>query len=310
MEIKHIQDYQEIFESQDTVLVLGYFDALHRGHQALFEHARSIAKIEQLKIVSLTFKESPKLAFSRFTPDLLKHITYPEQRYRKFAEFGVDSLYLVDFTSAFAQVSSDDFITHYISRLKAKHIVVGFDYKFGHNRTNSDYLARNYSGQVHVINEVTEDSEKISSTRIRNLIKKGDVAKVNQLLGYEISTRGIVVHGDARGRTIGFPTANLAPTDRTFLPANGVYITDVIVRGNKYRSMTSVGKNSTFGGKELRLEVNIFDFEGDIYGETIEIIWLDRIREMTKFGGIEDLVERLAIDKETALNWKKDSQLY
>lgn len=310
MEIKHIQDYQEIFESQDTVLVLGYFDALHRGHQALFEYARRIAKTEQLKIVSLTFKESPKLAFSRFTPDLLRHITYPEQRYRKFAEFGVDSLYLVDFTSAFAQVSSDDFITHYISRLKANHIVVGFDYKFGHNCTNSDYLARNYSGQVHVIDEVTEDSEKISSTRIRNLIKKGDVAKVNQLLGYELSTRGIVVHGDARGGTIGFPTANLAPTDRTFLPANGVYITDVIVRGNKYRSMTSVGKNSTFGGKELRLEVNIFDFEGDIYGETIEIIWLDRIREMIKFGGIEDLVERLAIDKETALNWKKDSQLY
>ncbi|AEF25252.1 riboflavin biosynthesis protein [Streptococcus parauberis KCTC 11537] len=130
----------------------------------------------------------------------------------------------------------------------------------------------------------------------------------NQLLGYDFTTRGMVVHGDARGRTLGFPTANLAPIDRTYLPADGVYVTDVLVNGRIYRSMTSIGKNITFGGDELRLEVNIFDFDGDIYGESLEIIWLDKIRDMAKFEGIEDLIDQLNNDKEIALNWKKDSK--
>ncbi|MBA2796509.1 bifunctional riboflavin kinase/FAD synthetase [Streptococcus porcinus] len=303
MNIKHIKIAEEIFEPEETILVLGYFDGLHRGHKALFDRAQAIAAKESLKVVTFTFTESPKLAFARFEPELLLHIVYPEKRYEKFAEYGVDNLYLVDFTTAFSKITSDNFIKEYIGRLNAKHIIVGFDYKFGHNRTNSDYLQRNFEGTVHTIEEISYEDRKISSTWIRELIKKGDVAKVNQLLGYEFSTRGMVVHGDARGRTLGFPTANLAPIDRTYLPADGVYVTDVIVNGQCYRSMTSIGKNITFGGTELRLEANIFDFNREIYGESIEIIWLEKIREMTKFEGIEDLVEQLKRDKKIALNW-------
>lgn len=304
MKVKQITSAIDIDQAEDTVLVLGYFDGLHRGHKALFDKAREIAEKESLKIVTLTFNETPKLAFARFNPELLLHIAYPEKRYAKFAEYGVDSLYLIDFTTAFSKVSSDDFIKDFIGNLKAKHIVVGFDYKFGHNRTNSDYLQRNFEGKVHTIEQVSEEGRKISSTWIRELIKEGLVAKVNQLLGYELSTRGMVVHGDARGRTLGFPTANLAPIDRTYLPADGVYVSDVLVAGKRYRAMTSIGKNITFGGTELRLEANIFDFDQEIYGESIEIIWLEKIREMTKFEGIEDLVDQLNADKEIALNWK------
>lgn len=303
MEITQIKSYQDIAENDETILVLGYFDGLHLGHKALFDQAKKLAEKESLKIVTLTFNESPKLAFTRFTPDLLLHITYPEKRYEKFSEYGVDHLYLIDFTTDFSKVSSDDFIKYYIGQLKAKYIVVGFDYKFGHNRTNSDYLQRNFEGKVYTIDEVSIDGRKISSTWIRELIKEGNVSKINQLLGYEFSTRGMVVHGDARGRTLGFPTANLAPIDRTYLPADGVYVTDVIVNGKRHRSMTSIGKNVTFGGTELRLEANIFDFDRDIYGESIEIIWLSKIREMTKFSGIEDLVDQLHADKQIALEW-------
>ena len=110
----------------------------------------------------------------------------------------------------------------------------------------------------------------------------------------------LVVHGDARGRTIGFPTANLAPIDRTFLPADGVYVADVVIDGKRYRSMTSLGKNVTFGGTELRLEANIFDFEGDIYGKTIEVFWLDYIRDMIKFNNIDELCAQLEADKKIA----------
>ncbi|MCA1358487.1 bifunctional riboflavin kinase/FAD synthetase [Streptococcus iniae] len=306
MKITQIKSFEEINETKDTILVLGYFDGLHKGHKALFDKAKELAEKKNLKIVSLTFNESPKLAFARFSPELLLHISYPEQRYHKFAEYGVEELYLLDFTTTFSKVSSDDFIKNYIGKLRAKHIVVGFDYKFGHNRTDSDYLQRNFDGTVYTIDEVSINNRKVSSTWIRELIQAGDVNKANQLLGYEFLTRGMVVHGDARGRTLGFPTANLAPIDRTYLPADGVYVADVLVNKKRYRSMTSIGKNVTFGGKELRLEANIFDFDGDIYGESIEIIWLDKIRDMTKFDGIEDLISQLNKDKEIALNWKKD----
>lgn len=305
MNIFKIRSHEDIDCQEASVLVLGYFDALHKGHQKLFAQAQKIAKKKKLKITVLTFSESPQLAFSRFSPELLNHINYPEKRYAKFEEYGVDNLYLTDFTSAFAKISSDDFITNYIQTLKAKAIVVGFDYKFGHDKTDSAYLEQHFSGQVITIPEVQYQDEKISSTRVRQLISQGDVAQVNHLLGYEFSTRGIVVHGDARGRTIGFPTANLAPIDRTYLPADGVYVADVIVSGKRYHSMTSIGKNVTFGGTELRLEANIFDFDGDIYGERIEILWLDKIREMIKFNSTDDLVKQLEADKEFALNWGK-----
>lgn len=308
MEIQEIKNYKDIKVSQDSVLVLGYFDGLHRGHKALFDKAKEIADRDNLQVVVLTFKESPRLAFVKFTPDLLLHLTSPEKRYAKFAEYGVDRLYLADFTTTFSKTSSDDFIKYYIDSLSAKTIVVGFDYKFGHDRKDATDLAQQFNGDVVVVPEVQDNGEKISSTRIRQLIFDGNIKEVNRLLGYNFSTRGIVVHGDARGRTIGFPTANLAPIDRTFLPADGVYVSDVLVDGKRYRAMTSIGKNVTFGGTDLRLEVNIFAFEGDIYGESIEIIWLDKIRDMVKFNGIDDLVVQLKSDKSIALNWKKDSQ--
>lgn len=309
MEIQRIKDYKDITNAKDSVLVLGYFDGLHRGHKALFDKAKEIAKRDNLALTVLTFNESPRLALSRFTSDLLLSLTSPEKRYEKFAEYGVDYLYLIDFTSTFSKLSAKNFLENYIKQLRAKTIVVGFDYKFGHDRKDAIDLAQQFNGEVVVVPEVQDNGEKISSTRIRQLIFDGNIKEVNRLLGYNFSTRGIVVHGDARGRTIGFPTANLAPIDNVFLPGDGVYVSDVIVNGKSYRAMTSVGKNVTFGGTELRLEANIFDFKDEIYGETVEIIWLDKIRNMVKFAGADELIEQLKSDKEVAANWKKDSQV-
>ena len=309
MEIQRIKDYKDITNAKDSVLVLGYFDGLHRGHKALFDKAKEIAKRDNLALTVLTFNESPRLALSRFTSDLLLSLTSPEKRYEKFAEYGVDYLYLIDFTSTFSKLSAKNFLENYIKQLRAKTIVVGFDYKFGHDRKDAIDLAQQFNGDVVVVPEVQDNGEKISSTRIRQLIFEGNIKEVNRLLGYNFSTRGIVVHGDARGRTIGFPTANLAPIDNVFLPGDGVYVSDVIVNGKSYRAMTSVGKNVTFGGTELRLEANIFDFKDEIYGETVEIIWLDKIRDMVKFAGADELIEQLKYYKEVDANWKKDSQV-
>lgn len=298
-----IKDHQDLVATEPTVLVLGYFDGLHLGHKALFDKAREIADQKRLPVTVLTFNESPKLTFTRFSPELLLHLTYPEKRYDKFEEYGVDSLYLTNFTSDFAKIGSDEFIKNYIEKLQAEDIVVGFDYKFGHDKTDARYLEEKTSAKIHVVSEIQLDGKKISSTRIRQAVEQGNIELVNSLLGYPFSTRGIVVHGDARGRTIGYPTANLAPIDRTYLPVDGVYITDVMIKGKSYRGMTSIGKNVTFGGTDLRIETHVFDYEGDIYGETIEVFWLKKIRDMIKFSVIDELILQLEMDEKISKRW-------
>ena len=304
MKIRRINNELEIKQEEDTVLVLGYFDGLHKGHQTLFKEARKIAEEQGLKIAVLTFPESPKLAFVRYQPELMLHLNHPEERAAHLENLGVDYLYLIDFTSHFSKNTAQEFFDKYVAALKAKAVVAGFDYHFGSDKRKAEELADYFDGQIVIVSSVNQDEEKISSTRIRETIQNGDVAKAHQLLGYPLSTRGIVVHGNARGRTIGYPTANLAPLDRVILPADGVYVVDVEHNGKIYRGMASVGKNVTFEGDELRFEANLFDFAEEIYGDTIRIIWLDKIRDMVKFDGIEKLVAQLKSDEEVARNWE------
>ena len=305
MKIRRINNELEINQEEDTVLVLGYFDGLHKGHQTLFKEARKIADEQGLKIAVLTFPESPKLAFVRYQPELMLHLNHPEERAAHLENLGVDYLYLIDFTSHFSKNTAREFFDKYVSALKAKAVVAGFDYHFGSDKRKAEELADYFDGRIVIVSSVNQDEEKISSTRIRETIQNGDVAKAHQLLGYPLSTRGIVVHGNARGRTIGYPTANLAPLDRVILPADGVYVVDVEHNGKIFRGMASVGKNVTFEGDELRFEANLFDIAEEIYGDTIRIIWLDKIRDMVKFDGIEELVTQLKSDKEVARNWER-----
>lgn len=305
MKIRRINNELEINQEEDTVLVLGYFDGLHKGHQTLFKEARKIADEQGLKIAVLTFPESPKLAFVRYQPELMLHLNHPEERAAHLENLGVDYLYLIDFTSHFSKNTAREFFDKYVAALKAKAVVAGFDYHFGSDKRKAEELADYFDGQIVIVSSVNQDEEKISSTRIRETIQNGDVAKAHQLLGYPLSTRGIVVHGNARGRTIGYPTANLAPLDRVILPADGVYVVDVEHNGKIFRGMASVGKNVTFEGDELRFEANLFDFAEEIYGDTIRIIWLDKIRDMVKFDGIEELVAQLKSDEEVARNWER-----
>ena len=305
MKIRRINNELEIKQEEDTVLVLGYFDGLHKGHQTLFKEARKIADEQGLKIAVLTFPESPKLAFVRYQPELMLHLNHPEERAAHLENLGVDYLYLIDFTSHFSKNTAQEFFDKYVAALKAKAVVAGFDYHFGSDKRKAEELADYFEGQIVIVSSVNQDEEKISSTRIRETIQNGDVAKAHQLLGYPLSTRGIVVHGNARGCTIGYPTANLAPLDRVILPADGVYVVDVEHNGKIYRGMASVGKNVTFEGDELRFEANLFEFAEEIYGDTIRIIWLDKIRDMVKFDGIEELVAQLKSDEEVARNWER-----
>ncbi|MDG4478498.1 bifunctional riboflavin kinase/FAD synthetase [Streptococcus parasuis] len=303
MNIRTIKDFNELQKEEPTVLVLGYFDGIHLGHKALFERARKVADERGLTVTVLTFPESPRLAFSRFTPELLLHITSQEQRYLLLERYGVDQLVMTPFTSEFANNTPAEFIERYVKGLNAQVLVAGFDYHFGNCRADVQDLMELFDGQVEIVSEVSLSGEKVSSTRIRQAIQAGDVSLANQLLGYPFMTEGIVVHGDARGRTIGYPTANLAPFDRVHLPSEGVYVADVEVDGKRYRAMTSVGKNVTFDGTEMRIEAHIFGFDRYIYGEKITIFWLEKIRDMVKFDGIESLMEQMKSDESYALHW-------
>lgn len=303
MNIRTIKDFNELQKEEPTVLVLGYFDGIHLGHKALFERARKVADERGLTVTVFTFPESPRLAFSRFTPELLLHLTSQEQRYLLLEKNGVDQLVMTPFTSEFASNTPEEFIERYVKGLNAQALVAGFDYHFGNCRADVQDLMELFDGQVEIVSEVSLSGEKVSSTRIRQAIQSGDVSLANQLLGYPFMTEGIVVHGDARGRTIGYPTANLAPLDRVYLPSEGVYVAEVEVDGKRYRAMTSVGKNVTFDGTELRIEAHIFEFDRFIYGEKMTIFWLEKIRDMVKFDGIEDLMEQMKSDESYALHW-------
>ena len=303
MNIRTIKDFNELQKEEPTVLVLGYFDGIHLGHKALFERARKVADERGLTVTVLTFPESPRLAFSRFTPELLLHLTSQEQRYLLLEKNGVDQLVMTPFTSEFASNTPAEFIERYVKGLNAQALVAGFDYHFGNCRADVQDLMELFDGQVEIVSEVSLRGEKVSSTRIRQAIQSGDVSLANQLLGYPFMTEGIVVHGDARGRTIGYPTANLAPLDRVHLPSEGVYVAEVEVDGKRYRAMTSVGKNVTFDGTELRIEAHIFEFDRFIYGEKMTIFWLEKIRDMVKFDGIEGLMEQMKSDESYALHW-------
>ena len=303
MNIRTIKDFNELQKEEPTVLVLGYFDGIHLGHKALFERARKVADERGLTVTVLTFPESPRLAFSRFTPELLLHLTSQEQRYLLLEKNGVDQLVMTPFTSEFASNTPAEFIERYVKGLNAQALVAGFDYHFGNCRADVQDLMELFDGQVEIVSEVSLRGEKVSSTRIRQAIQSGDVSLANQLLGYPFMTEGIVVHGDARGRTIGYPTANLAPFDRVHLPSEGVYVAEVEVDGKRYRAMTSVGKNVTFDGTELRIEAHIFEFDRFIYGEKMTIFWLEKIRDMVKFDGIESLMEQMKSDENYALHW-------
>ena len=303
MNIRTIKDFNELQKEEPTVLVLGYFDGIHLGHKALFERARKVADERGLTVTVFTFPESPRLAFSRFTPELLLHLTSQEQRYLLLEKNGVDQLVMTPFTSEFASNTPEEFIERYVKGLNAQALVAGFDYHFGNCRADVQDLMELFDGQVEIVSEVSLSGEKVSSTRIRQAIQSGDVSLANQLLGYPFMTEGIVVHGDARGRTIGYPTANLAPFDRVHLPSEGVYVAEVEVDGKRYRAMTSVGKNVTFDGTELRIEAHIFGFDRFIYGEKMTIFWLEKIRDMVKFDGIESLMEQMKSDENYALHW-------
>lgn len=292
---------KESIPNEPVVLALGFFDGVHKGHRTVISTAKKIAKEKNVPLALMTFNQHPSIVFKKVDPEAITYLSAIERKEEFMAELGVDYLYEVDFTSSFASLSPQEFVDQYIIGLKAITVVAGFDYTYGRKEVASmEHLAGYAKGKFEVveIGKVTGDGEKISSTRIRKALAAGKIAEANQMLGYVYQTPGIVIHGDARGRTLGYPTANIDAQPGIGLPKVGVYAVRINIGGNWYDGMASIGYNITFeSNRQLSVEVNIFDFNSTIYGEKVSVEWHEYMREEKKFLSVETLIEQLAQDE-------------
>ncbi|MBF8808176.1 MAG: riboflavin biosynthesis protein RibF [Enterococcus lacertideformus] len=306
IKIRHPYQKTQI-PQDDVVLVLGFFDGVHLGHQRVINVGKKISEKEGLKLALMTFNQHPSIVFKKINPSQVKYLTTLEQKEKKMASLGVDYLYEIDVTSSFSHLAPQEFVDQYIVGFHAKYAVSGFDYTYGPKEiADVKHLPRYANGRFEVITvQKEEDSgEKISSTRIRQLLDKGDVAEATRLLGATYEIEGVVVHGDARGRLLGFPTANIKVKSTVHLPKEGVYVAEIKVGETWYKAMGSIGHNDTFGDdRELTVELYILNFAQDIYGEHVKIRWHHFLREQVKFPNVETLIEQLKADEKATADY-------
>lgn len=302
----------DIVPVEDVVLVLGFFDGVHKGHQEVIETGRKIAEQKGLKLAVMTFNQHPSIVFKKVKPNEMKYLTNYEQKKQLMADLGVDYLYIVEFTSLFASLSPQEFVDQYIVNLHAKYAVAGFDYTYGpEDIADMKHLPQYSKGRFEVVavSKKTQDNSKISSTRIRESLDQGDMETAANLLGHTYEIDGIVVHGDARGRTLGFPTANIETENTTRLPKEGVYVSEIKIGDKWYPAMGSIGHNDTFEkGRQLTVEVYILDFAQDIYGEQVSVRWNHLIREQVAFNGADELIQQLKKDEESTRYYFQDEK--
>ncbi|MGS4018296.1 bifunctional riboflavin kinase/FAD synthetase [Staphylococcus pseudintermedius] len=304
IEITHpIQAEQYIQE--DVAMALGFFDGLHRGHQALFDELDRVAKEKDLKKAVMTFDPHPSVVLNP-KQKRTTYITPLDDKIELLGEQNIDYCLVVNFSSRFAEVTPDEFVQDYLVKNHARVIIAGFDFTFGKYGKGNMAMLQEYQAQFESITIGKQDlnREKISTTAIREALKTGHLAKANEQLGYRYRMKGTVVQGEKRGRTIGFPTANIEPSDDYVWPTLGVYAVSMTIGSSDqiYRGVANIGVKPTFHDDlpQAVIEVNIFDFTENIYGERVTICWHHYIRPELKFDGIDPLVAQMNDDKARA----------
>ncbi|EGQ3181264.1 bifunctional riboflavin kinase/FAD synthetase [Staphylococcus pseudintermedius] len=304
IEITHpIQAEQYIQE--DVTMALGFFDGLHRGHQALFDELDRVAKEKDLKKAVMTFDPHPSVVLNP-KQKRTTYITPLDDKIELLGEQNIDYCLVVNFSSRFAEVTPDEFVQDYLVKNHARVIIAGFDFTFGKYGKGNMAMLQEYQAQFESITIGKQDlnHEKISTTAIREALKTGHLAKANEQLGYRYRMKGTVVQGEKRGRTIGFPTANIEPSDDYVWPTLGVYAVSMTIGSSDqiYRGVANIGVKPTFHDDlpQAVIEVNIFDFTENIYGERVTIYWHHYIRPELKFDGIDPLVAQMNDDKARA----------
>ena len=293
-----------------TVIAMGFFDGFHRGHQAVFQQAKDEAVKLGATFAVLTYDHHPALVYKKMSAHEKRYITLLDHKMALFDAFGVQKVFLVNYSHAFQSQQPKEFITNFLERFNAVAVVAGFDHTYGDKRTATmANLPTFVNGAFKVITvpPIEIDQKKVSSTRIRIGLDSGDVKQVNRLLGRPFQTKGVIVHGEERGRLLGYPTANVEHSEYQWLPKIGIYVVTVEIADRKYLGMASIGRNVTFSdGHPMTVEINLLDFNQNIYGEIVRVNWLSYIRDEIKFETPEQLISQLDEDNQTTRKYMND----
>lgn len=293
-----IKSLDEVINVENTVVTIGNFDGIHKGHIKLIKEAVKEAKTKNYKSVVFTFKNHP---MRYFRADSIKHIITNEEKVKIFKDLGVDIVFMIPFDEYMTKISATDFVKTILhEKLKCKMVIVGHDFTFARNKEGNasllESLGKKYNMKVKVIEPIKIKGRRVSSSYIRNLINDGNVSEIKDFLGRNYFLEGEVIHARKIGRTIGFPTANLKAEDKLIIPKNGIYAVKVYIKNKVYYGATNIGYNPTVNGKALSIETNIIDFDEEIYGEIIKVEFLDRIRDEKKFNSLDELKSQLRKD--------------
>lgn len=296
---------QKLNINEPICSAVGFFDGLHRGHMALVDEVMRVAREKQYKTALMTFDHHPLFVLGQLPEE--RYITTMEDRKEILEKLGIDYLFIIEFNQEVASLLPQDFIQYYIFNSQIQHIVCGFDFHFGQKNMGSskDFQDCPHLG-VSVIEEVDYKGEKISSSRIRQLLEKGHIDEMNEILGRHYQIKGQVIQGRQIGRMIGFPTANI-DYQSYFLPARGVYAVKFYLHEDVYLGMCNIGLNPTFTALDKpSLEVHIFDFDQDIYGEDVKIEFYTKMRSEVHFSSKEQLIKQLNQDQQQIYHFFKD----
>lgn len=288
---------------KNTIVTIGTFDGVHLGHQKIIQKLIELKKQKGGETLLFTFHPHPrKILFPNQTD--LKLITTTQEKCELLRQFGIDNVLIFPFTMEFSRMSAEDYISKIISHtLKTKLIVIGYDHRFGSNREGNintlREVAEKYHFEVEEISAHEINELNVSSTKIRKALEEGDIETANTFLGYTFFISGTVVSGKQLGRTIGYPTANIFIEDKSkIIPKNGVYAVNIIVLNKVYQGMLNIGYNPTTDSDSAqKIEVNIFDFNENIYNQTIKIEFIKHLRNEVKFANLDELKNQLASDK-------------
>lgn len=283
--------------TEESIIALGNFDGVHQGHLELINTAVKTASRLNVKSSVLIFKEHTDNLISI---NKKKILTNNKTKFEILEKQGIDIIYLIEFTKEFMAYGPYKFLNDFlVQNLKTIGVVVGYDYTYGYKKAGDvSFLQQNKNlfKVIEIIDKIKDSNEKISSSLIRNLIEKGNIKRANFLLTRPYKLIGTIIHAKGLGKKMGYPTANLSLIDNYVLPKFGVYDTNIIIDGKKYKASTSIGTNPTVENDGVKVEAHILNFNKDIYGKTVELEILDFIRPELKFKNIDELFKQIAKD--------------
>lgn len=295
--------------TKNTVVTLGTFDGVHVGHKCILNKIIESAKTLQAESLVLTFFPHPRMVLKQ--NDDIKLINTIEEKTELLQNLGIDNLVIHPFDNTFSQLSGEEFVKQVLVDIfKVTKIIIGYDHRFGKGGScdinDLMQFGKKYGFEVEQISVQEINEVSVSSTKVRNALNKGDIKQANSFLGYSYFLSGKVVKGKQLGRTIGFPTANIQPNaNYKLIPKTGVYVVLVEVMQKTYNGMLNIGYNPTVGGTQQTIEVNILDFDQDIYDQDIRVFFKDKIRDEVKFDSFNDLKIQLENDKNATISYFK-----